>query len=109
MNNWNDLQTSKLFDMVFTTKIPIEKIVIEKVELYNSCNSLRVDFDLLNQLPDNPPEKWRIAGYNRCRLGLDCNNIKNLNISGNVISDVYDIKITFDLITTKLQLIQNYN
>jgi hypothetical protein len=96
MNDWNELQTSKLFKMVFTKKTPIKSIFIEKIEFYNSLSSLRIDFDLVNILPDTPLEKWKAAGYNRCRMGLDCNNIEKINIIGEIKSDIYNIKIDFE-------------
>lgn len=96
MKNWNDIQSEKLFSIVFTKETPIKSIILDKIELYNSGSSIRLDFDLFNQLPDSPLKKWKDEGLNRCRLALDCNNIFNLSIVGNSICDIYNVEIVSD-------------
>ncbi|MCK6687988.1 MULTISPECIES: Imm50 family immunity protein [Enterobacter] len=33
-------------------------------------------FDLVNELPDNPPPKW-VKGYYRCKCGINCSGVNS--------------------------------
>lgn len=78
---WNDLNGSILFNKVFTTKVKINEIDIFDIKIDREAATVIITFDLINELPDNPPTKW-VRGYNRCRCGINCSGVNELSISG---------------------------
>lgn len=78
---WNDIDGSFLFNRVFTNAIEVSEIDIFEIKIDREAATVMIIFDLVNQLPDNPPPKW-VKGYNRCRCGINCSGVKNLKIDG---------------------------
>lgn len=79
--NWNDLDGSILFNKVFSNPIKIGDIDIFNITIDRDATTVMVYFDLVNELPDNPPPKWG-KNFNRCRCSIDCSDISFLKIEG---------------------------
>lgn len=78
---WNDLNGNILFNKVFTEKVKINEIDIFDIRIDREAATVIITFDLVNELPDNPPPKW-VKGYNRCRCGVNCSGVSQLSING---------------------------
>lgn len=78
---WNNIDGGFLFNKVFTNAIEVNEIDIFEININRETATVIIIFDLINQLPDNPPPKW-IKGYNRCRCGINCSGVKDLKIDG---------------------------
>lgn len=78
---WNNVDGCFLFSRVFTNAIEVNEIDIFEININREAATVIIIFDLINQLPDNPPPKW-IKGYNRCRCGINCSGVKALKIDG---------------------------
>ena len=89
---WNDIDGSFLFNRVFTNAIKVSEIDIFEIKIDREAATVMIIFDLVNQLPDNPPPKW-VKGYNRCRCGINCSGVKNLKIDGMSTDMLAKIKI----------------
>ncbi|WP_414868682.1 Imm50 family immunity protein [Pseudomonas sp. IT-347P] len=101
MKYWNEIEGSKFFNMVFSRNIPIGEIKLFSLNMDNNISTLTLAFDI-RETPDTPPRKWETIGYNACRIGLTCSEIrdlttsniptqKNLNLSIQTIGDRYVI------------------
>lgn len=96
MKYWNDLPESVLFNRVFTRPISIEKIELFKIEIDNDRPHIFIEFDLVGELPDSPPEKWKRGKFNRCRAGLLCYDVEKFSASNIPNRSLFDIKINED-------------
>ncbi len=89
---WNDIDGSVLFNKVFTKNIEVNEIDIFDIKIDREAATVLITFDLVNELPDNPPPKW-VKGYNRCRCGINCSGVKYLKIDGMSIDMLAKIEI----------------
>lgn len=119
MKFWNEIEGSKLFNMVFSRNIPIGEIKLFALNIDNNLSTLTLAFDI-REIPDTPPKKWDLIGYNTCRIGITCNNVKDLttsniptqqilNLSIQLIGNEYSVSATSDtsevkFITSSLRL-----
>lgn len=119
MKYWNEIEGSKLFNMVFSQNIPIGEIKLFALNIDNNLSTLTLAFDI-REIPDTPPKKWDLIGYNACRIGITCNNVKDLTISNiptqqtlnlsiQLIGNEYSVSATSDtsevkFITSSLRL-----
>lgn len=78
---WNEIEGSILFNKVFSRDVEVNKIDIFDIKIDREAATVIICFDLVNELPDNPPQKW-VKGYNRCRCGITCCGVKFLKIEG---------------------------
>lgn len=78
---WNEIEGSILFNKVFSKYVEVNEIDIFDIKIDREAATLIICFDLVNELPDNPPPKW-VKGYNRCRCGINCSGVKFLKIEG---------------------------
>lgn len=78
---WNDIDGNILFKKVFTRPIEVRKIDIFDIKIDREAATVIISFDLIDELPDNPPLKW-VKGYNRCRCGINCSGVEHLKIDG---------------------------
>ncbi|GAA3581057.1 hypothetical protein GCM10023078_06180 [Gibbsiella greigii] len=88
---WNDLEGAIILNKVFSKPVEISEIDVFDIKIDREGPSVIITFDLVNQLPDNPPVKW-VKGYNRCRCGINCIGIKSLKIDGvdkNMLSSIF--------------------
>lgn len=90
---WNDLPGTELLKRVFTQPVPIEKISLFSINIGRDGPSIIIDFDLINQIPDAPPQKWTTSKFNRCRLGINCGGVKELSITGWDVENIVDVNI----------------
>ena len=93
MKYWNELPDSILFNRIFTNPTPIEKVYLFKIELDNDRPHIFIEFDLVGQLPDAPPEKWKRNKFNKCRTGLLCYDIEKFSASNIPNRSLFDAKI----------------
>jgi len=56
----------------------IEKIDLFDITLKRDGKVFMASFDLIDQIPDRPPEKWK--DFNRCRVGIHCAVVSELQI-----------------------------
>lgn len=52
---WNDIDGSMLFNKVFTKYIEVNEIDIFDIKIDREAATVLIAFDLVNELPDNPP------------------------------------------------------
>lgn len=78
---WNEFEGSILFNKVFSRDVEVNEIDIFDIKIDREAATVIICFDLVNELPDNPPQKC-IKGYNRCRCGISCSGVKSLKIEG---------------------------
>ena len=101
MKYWNEIEGGKLFNIVFSRNIPVGEIKLFALNMDNNLSTLTLAFDI-REMPDTPPKKWESIGYNACRIGITCCEIrelttsniptqKNLNLSIQSIGDRYMI------------------
>ncbi|AZZ75331.1 hypothetical protein CCX46_09265 [Pseudomonas sp. RU47] len=104
MKYWNEIEGSKFFNMVFSRNISIGEIKLFALNMDNNLSTLTLAFDI-RETPDTPPKKWESIGYNACRIGITCGEIrdfttsniptqKNLSLSIQTIEDRYLISAT---------------
>lgn len=91
MKFWNEFDRSVLFNKVFSRPIPIGKIVLFSIERDNDRPHINLAFDI-PEIPDRPPEKWTIEGFNTCRIGLSCGGLSDVTIKN--IPTLDTLKIT---------------
>lgn len=92
MKYWNELDGSIFFSKIFSRPIKIGKIALFSLRIENDQPSIGMGFDI-PEFPDNLPEKWKNKGYNMCRLGITCNDIKNLKVFNIPAHEVFTVKI----------------
>ncbi|QKE63397.1 hypothetical protein HNE05_08485 [Aquipseudomonas campi] len=90
MRIWNQLEGNKLFNIVFSYPVEIDKIELFSLTLENDQPKLIMQFDILS-LPDIPPPKW--GRFNRCRLGLYCLSVSELLVKNIPCKEQLDISI----------------
>ncbi|WP_442968564.1 Imm50 family immunity protein [Pseudomonas sp. ZY71] len=106
MKYWNEIEGSKFFNMVFSRNISIGEIKLFALNMDNNLSTLTLAFDI-RETPDTPPKKWEPIGYNACRIGITCGEIrdlttskiptqKNLHLSIQSIGDRYMISAVSD-------------
>jgi hypothetical protein len=106
MKYWNEIEGSKFFNMVFSRNISIGEIKLFALNMDNNLSTLTLAFDI-RETPDTPPKKWESIGYNACRIGIKCGEIrdlttsniptqKNLHLSIQSIGDRYMISAVSD-------------
>ena len=92
MKAWTELPGSELIKRVFSSPPLIGMINVFDLQLQRNGSTLLLNFDLVDALPDNPSLKW-IKGFNRCRMGINCGGIRDLEIRGWDVSILAMIKI----------------
>jgi hypothetical protein len=92
---WNNLPGSELLKRIFSYPVPIGKISLFDIHINRDGPTIRINFDLINLVPDLPPLKWKMTPFNRCRLGLNCSNFTNLEIIGWDFQNI--VEVTIDL------------
>jgi hypothetical protein len=80
MKYWNEIEGSKFFNMVFSRNISIGEVKLFSLNMDNNLSTLTLAFDI-RETPDTPPKKWETIGYNACRIGLTCGEIRDLTTS----------------------------
>lgn len=78
---WNDLDGSYMINNVFSRPVVINEIDVFDVKIDREGATVLISFDLINELPDNPPVKW-VKGYNRCRCGINCGGVSTIKLDG---------------------------
>lgn len=78
---WNDIDGNALFNRVFTRPVELGEIDIFDIKIDREASTVIISFDLIDELPDNPPPKW-VKDYNRCRCGINCSGVEHLKIDG---------------------------
>ncbi|HDR2846338.1 TPA: immunity 50 family protein [Enterobacter sichuanensis] len=78
---WNEVEGGILFNKVFSRDVEVNEIDIFDIKIDREAATVIICFDLVNELPDNPPPK-SVKGYNRCRCGINCSGVKFLKIEG---------------------------
>lgn len=101
MNNWNELDGSTFFNMVFTNNIKIDEVKLFKLIIDTRVNEIIMAFDI-KELPDRPPLKWSNMGFNTCRIGITCSDIDDLLVK-NLPKDV-KIKMKIEQIGTRYKI-----
>ncbi|WP_174417324.1 immunity 50 family protein [Burkholderia diffusa] len=108
--NLDELSGAELLRRVFSYIPTTDKIDLFDISLNRDGEVLIANFDLVDQLPDRPPEKWK--NFNRCRLGIYCAVVSDLNLVGwgarNISSlsidkseGGYDVKISGESVRIK--------
>ncbi|MDR9874079.1 Imm50 family immunity protein [Pseudomonas allii] len=92
MKYWNELEGSIFLSKVFSLPVEIGKIAISSLRVENDQPCIGIGFDI-SDFPDKLPEKWKNKGYNMCRLGITCNDIKNLKVFNIPAHEVFTVKI----------------
>ena len=77
MDNWNELDGSTFFNMVFTYNVKIEEIKLFSLIIDHRSPQITMAFDI-KELPDRPPIKWTNMGFNTCRIGITCSEVDDL-------------------------------
>jgi len=75
-----DLAGAELLRRVFSYSPTTDKIDLFDISLKRDGEVLVANFDLVDQIPDQPPEKWK--SFNRCRVGIYCAMISDLQLLG---------------------------
>jgi hypothetical protein len=91
--NWTDFAGSELLKRVFTQPVPIEKVDLFAIRIDRNGPTISIEFDLVNQIPDAPVQKWVSSKFNRCRLGINCGGVEDLTISGWETKNIVDVDI----------------
>jgi hypothetical protein len=105
--NLVDLAGVELLRRVFSYSPSTERIDLFDISLKRDAKVLIANFDLADQLPDRPLNKWK--SFNRCRVGIYCTAVDDLKISGwglknmsslsiDKVSENYEIQIVGELL-----------
>ncbi|NTX29781.1 hypothetical protein HT746_22095 [Burkholderia pyrrocinia] len=78
--NLVDLAGAELLRRVFSYSPTTDKIDLFDVSLKRDGKTFVANFDLVDQIPDRPPGKWK--NFNRCRVGIYCAAISGLHLMG---------------------------
>ncbi|MEH2922770.1 Imm50 family immunity protein [Samsonia erythrinae] len=78
--NWNELDGTYLLNKVFSGSVKISNVDLFDISINRDGPSVIINFDLLDQLPDQAPPKW--GRYNKCRCGINCGKVSDLEIIG---------------------------
>jgi len=103
---WTDLPCNELMRRVFSTPPEVGYIDLFDIEMKRDGPTITINFDIIDTLPDKPPEKWG-KDFNRCRIGLYCAGVTGVSISG--ISTSMPAKIEFYLREGNNRVIINGN
>ncbi|PLR63060.1 hypothetical protein QCBJ_11885 [Pseudomonas sp. QC2] len=79
MKYWNELDKNIFLEMIFSQPVEVGEITLTSLQIDNDRPSLGIGFDI-SEFPDRLPEKWKNKGYNVCRFGIDCYEIRDLKI-----------------------------
>lgn len=101
---WNDFDGSFLLGKVFSKPVEISMVDIFGIKIDHDGPTVIIDFDLVDQLPDIPLDKWG-KDYNRCRCGINCGGVGSLEIKGLETNIIAEVKIE----TSRNQVIVNIN
>ncbi|NDL01392.1 hypothetical protein GPY23_21415 [Photorhabdus bodei] len=66
---------------VYSNPPSINEIDIFSIDVKRDGPTVIMSFDLVNSLPDKTPDKWG-KDFNRCRAGIYCFGVSNLNMQG---------------------------
>ncbi|MDR5795672.1 Imm50 family immunity protein [Caballeronia sp. LZ008] len=105
-----ELAGAELLRRVFSYSPTTEKIDLFDISLKRDGKVFVANFDLIDQIPDRPPEKWK--NFNRCRVGIYCAVVSELQVLGwnarNIstlcitkVSDKYGVRITGESLEIK--------
>ncbi|OCG72778.1 hypothetical protein A9G42_11745 [Gilliamella sp. Nev6-6] len=96
---WTDLPnfSQKLMEIVFSKPPKIDKINNIKITIESEEERIIFHFDLVDCLPDNPPQKWVNRKFNRSQIRLSCIKVFDFDISSNFIESSKPVAINFDL------------
>ncbi|WP_196480747.1 Imm50 family immunity protein [Burkholderia diffusa] len=78
--NLVDLAGTELLRRIFSYSPTTERIDLFDISLKRDGRVFVANFDLIDQIPDRPPEKWK--NFNRCRVGIYCAAIERLRLDG---------------------------
>ncbi|HDF2341711.1 TPA: immunity 50 family protein [Morganella morganii] len=78
---WTDLPGSELMKRVYSNPPIINEIDLFDISIKRDGPTVTISFDIVNSLPDIPPKKW-VKDFNRCRIGVYCFGVVDLNILG---------------------------
>lgn len=92
MKYWNELDGSIFFGKIFSQPIAINRIALFSMRIDNDQPCVGLGFDI-PEFPDQLPEKWKNKGYNTCRTGLICHNIKELKVQNIPAHEVFKVEI----------------
>lgn len=92
MKYWNELDGSIFFGKIFSQPIAINRIALFSMRIDNDQPCVGLGFDI-PEFPDQLPEKWKNKGYNTCRTGLICHNIKELKVQNIPAHEVLKVEI----------------
>ena len=92
MKYWNELDGSIFFGKIFSQPIAIDRIALFSMRIDNDQPCVGLGFDI-PEFPDQLPEKWKNKGYNTCRTGLICHNIKELKVQNIPAHEVFKVEI----------------
>ena len=92
MKHWNELDGSIFFGKIFSQPISIGRIALFSLRIDNDQPCIGLGFDI-PEFPDILPEKWKNKGFNTCRMGITCHEIKDLKIHNIPAHEVFTIKI----------------
>ena len=109
--NLIDLAGAELLRRVFSYSPTTERIDLFDVSLIRDAKVFIANFELVDQIPDRPPEKWK--NFNRCRAGIYCMMISDLRLSGwdtrnlaslSIIKEAngYEVRITGESVKVEL-------
>lgn len=94
--DWADhLQDAAPIRSIFPATPSLESVCLHEVRLHQDGPRLSLRFDL-NSFPENPPTKWRAAGYNRVQLTLMLIGLPEIEIKGWDINNVGSLRMTRD-------------
>jgi len=92
MKYWNELDGSIFFGKIFSQPIAIDRVALFSMRIDNDQPCVGLGFDI-PEFPDQLPEKWKNKGYNTCRTGLICHNIKELKVQNIPAHEVFKVEI----------------
>ena len=101
MDNWNELDGSNFFNMVFTYNVKIEEIKLFSLIIDHRNPQITMDFDI-KELPDRPPIKWTNMGFNTCRIGITCSEVNDLLLKN--LPHNLNIKIKIEKIGARFKI-----
>ncbi|MCW1244189.1 immunity 50 family protein [Pseudomonas sp. SAICEU22] len=90
---WNNLERSIFFNKIFSSPIPIGEIELASLTIDNNIPTIILEFDI-SEYPDAPPQKWKQAGFNICRIGLNCGTPQKTKIINIPTNDKLIVQIT---------------
>ncbi|WP_323154320.1 Imm50 family immunity protein [Pseudomonas alvandae] len=90
---WNDLEGSIFFNKIFSYPVRIGEIELDSLTIDNDIPTIIFEFDI-SEYPDAPPQKWKQADFNICRIGLNCGTPKKVKIINIPTNNKLTVQIT---------------